>query len=271
MFSAHGSSTSGPACPLVVNEIGNAIPMAIGDPHLANLRGHRFDIHDGVHRLVHYPRGVPDTEASLMVDAHAVDMGASHDCYSVYLQQVRLSGTWIGDAINISTDENSPTAPSTSHAFGISFSTNHMDWNSLSKLDGDHLNLHGSSMPVSVTTDVREPSAEDAMGGEEITFKVGSQQHRVFIHVWSSRGGNSLTNGKGIRYLNLEARHLPKDSGGIIGLDDYSRPSASQCGLVQAERNLEKYIDDSLGGISLYKLARRTPKPHWTAAASTKN
>jgi hypothetical protein len=30
---------------------------AVGDPHLTNLRGERFDIHDGKHRLVHYPRG----------------------------------------------------------------------------------------------------------------------------------------------------------------------------------------------------------------------
>lgn len=235
-------------------------PSAVGDPHLTNLRGERFDIHDGLHRLVHYPRGVPEDEALLIVDVQAVDMGHEANCYSVYLQNIRIFGKWVGEDIVIRTDTNSSVADSGPSALRIFFAGEQMDWPFVAKHQDVRLSVHGI-MPVTVNANMRKAAGEDAMGGEEITFKIGDQSP-VLVQVWSSHGTNQLTGGKEVRYLNLEVQNLPKGSGGIIGLDSYSRPSSSKCDLVQEERSLMDYIQAENGTLSLLRLLR----PRWTAS-----
>lgn len=230
---------------------------ATGDPHLVNLRGEKFDIHDGMHRLVHYPRGVPEEEALLIVDAKAVDMGQDSDCYSVYLESIKLLGKWIGDDVVFNT-QTKPVASSSSSVLDMSTAHEQMDWAMLSKQHDAHLKLNGS-MPVTVATNIRKAFGQEAMGGEEISLKIGDQ-HPVLFQVWSSHGQNSLTRGRDVSYLNLEVHNLPKNSGGIIGLDHYSRPATSKCDLVQAERNLMNYINAT-------NLLQR-PRPQWTASAA---
>jgi hypothetical protein len=55
----------------------------------------------GIH-LMRPARGAPETEALLMIDAQAVDMGSDGNCYSVYLQNIKLSGKWIGEEVVVS-------------------------------------------------------------------------------------------------------------------------------------------------------------------------
>jgi hypothetical protein len=213
-----------------------------------------------MHRLVHFPRGAPEDEALLVIDVKAVDMGHVADCYSVFLQSATLSGKWMGDKVMVGTDTSATSlGPS---AFAISFAGVRMDWPSLAKQNDLPLALKGSK-PVTVSSGMRNPSGQDALGGEQITFKVGSE-HPVFVQVWSSQGNNELTHHKEVRYLNLEVQNLPKNSGGIIGLDSYTRPSDSRCGLIQEERDLAKYIEqDGIASVELLRLSR----PHWTASA----
>eukprot|EP00930_Biecheleria_cincta_P019040 TRINITY_DN1464_c2_g1_i1.p1 TRINITY_DN1464_c2_g1~~TRINITY_DN1464_c2_g1_i1.p1 ORF type:complete len:403 (+),score=41.48 TRINITY_DN1464_c2_g1_i1:65-1273(+) len=232
---------------------------ATGDPHLTNLRGHKFDIHDGLHRFVHYPRDAPEEEALLKIDAQAVDVGPEADCYSVFLQNIKLSGKWVGDDITLST--NTSVASADPSAFSMSFASQKMDWPALSKQHNGHLELKGIA-PFSVAASTRN-NTTDTMGGEEISFKFGDRSP-VFVQVWSSHGQNWITHEKDVRFLNVDVKNLPKDSGGILGLDSYVKPSSSRCGLVQEERDLADFIGADM---SLLRL-RNAKKPQWTASVT---
>jgi hypothetical protein len=235
-----------------------ANPSAVGDPHLTNLRGERFDIHDGTHRLVHYPRGAPQAEALLVVEARAVDMGRKSDCYSVYLDSVKIYGKWVGEEISISVNK---TSPASNTSFALSFAQKQIHWLTLASTHHAKLPLNGA-MPITVTTGMRKASGEDATGGEEMSFEVGAKRP-VVIQVWSSHGKNWLTNNEEIRYLNVELKNLPNNSGGIIGLDSYSRPTTSRCDLVQEERDLMDFVKGETADVFLL----RRPSFHWTASS----
>jgi hypothetical protein len=157
---------------------------------------------------------------------------------------------------------DSSVASSSPANFGISFAGRHMDLPTLSKQSGMQLQLNGS-MPVAVATSMHKASDQDAMGGEEMTFKVGDR-HPVLVRVWSPHGQNQLTHDKDVRYLNLEVQNLPKGSGGIIGLDRYSRPSTSRCDFIHPERNPKEYTEDEMAPMSFLRLQR----PNWTALAT---
>eukprot|EP00930_Biecheleria_cincta_P102747 TRINITY_DN94572_c0_g1_i1.p1 TRINITY_DN94572_c0_g1~~TRINITY_DN94572_c0_g1_i1.p1 ORF type:complete len:115 (+),score=25.54 TRINITY_DN94572_c0_g1_i1:33-347(+) len=101
------------------------------------------------------------------------------------------------------------------------------------------------------------------MGGEEMTFKLG-EKRPVFVQVWSSHARNLLTQDRDVRYLNVEVQNLPNNSGGIIGLDKYLKPSTSRCGLVQGERDLAEYINKEFSLVGLMRLSR----PQWIASAT---
>lgn len=238
------------------------IPSATGDPHLINMHGDKFDIHDGLHRFVHYPRDAPEEEALLKVDAHAVEMGQSSDCYDVYLQSIRLSGTWIGDEITVSANMNSSMDISSPSNFGISFARKKIDWPTLNRSSDTHLSLKGSR-PVYLHASSRSATS-DAQGGEDLTFRVGDTDPTIF-EVWSSHGQNPLTHGEQIRFLNVEAKKLPQGSGGIIGVDSYIRPSTSRCGLVKEEKDLLAYILKETRDMSLVQ--RKRGRFQWAAKA----
>jgi len=240
-----------------------------GDPHLTNLRGQKFDIHDGLHRLVHYPRDAPEEEALFKVDARAVETGPEADCYTVFLQNIKLSGKWVGDDITLST--NTSLATSSAGAFGMSYALQQMDWPTLNKQHNGHLKLKGS-LPVTFTTSTRNASA-DEMGGEEINFRVGDQ-NPMFVQVWSSHGQNFATHGKDVRFLNVQVKNLPKDAGGILGLDGYTKPSESRCGLVKQETDLMNYVGKELSLLSIKRgKVRKSQKisSPWTASATVQN
>ena len=209
---------------------------ATGDPHLVNVNNERFDIHDGVHRLIHYPHHASETEALLKVDIAAEMMGRS--CYSVFIKSARISGKWIGDDIVLGSSNLSGH-----EAFGLNVggSSRWLDWSSLKARSSAGTNLT-RTMPVRITAGDRRAIA-NLPGGESIDVAIG-REHPIVLEFWSSHGSNELTLDKDVQYLNLQAKNLPKDIGGILGLDKYVKPERSQCGLVQDETNLLNYISN---------------------------
>ena len=66
---------------------------AVGDPHLQNVHGERFDLMKaGKHVLVNIPRGVGADSALLRVQADARRLGGH--CADMYFQQLNVTGSW---------------------------------------------------------------------------------------------------------------------------------------------------------------------------------
>jgi len=229
-----------------------------GDPHLENLRGQRFDIHDGLHRLVHLPRGSSESDALLKIDAEAAVMGRD-TCYSVFVREAKLSGKWIGDEVKVSL-----RSPAGQDAFGALMSGQSkkwLDWKTLiSNATGADLKLPGSKS-VKVTAGRREES-EKLPGGESLVFQIG-EENPIRMEAWSTHGSNELTNGNLVHFMNLKVDNLPKGSGGILGLDEYVRPAGSKCDLVQEEKDLLHYAEEDL---SLLRI--NFPRFPWTISAT---
>jgi len=70
-----------------------ATPAAVGDPHLQNVHGERFDLMKaGKHVLVNIPRGVAAGGALLRVQADARRLGGH--CADMYFQELNVTGSW---------------------------------------------------------------------------------------------------------------------------------------------------------------------------------
>jgi len=68
-------------------------PMAVGDPHLQNVHGERFDLmKPGNHVLINIPRGVGAEKSLLRVQADARKLGGQ--CADMYFQEVNVTGSW---------------------------------------------------------------------------------------------------------------------------------------------------------------------------------
>ena len=66
---------------------------AIGDPHLQNVHGERFDLmKPGKHVLINIPRGVSADAALLRVQADARQLGGQ--CADMYFQELNVTGSW---------------------------------------------------------------------------------------------------------------------------------------------------------------------------------
>merc|ERR1719262_986429 len=66
---------------------------AIGDPHLQNVHGERFDLmKPGKHVLINIPRGVSAEKSLLRVQADARQLGAQ--CSDMYFQELNVTGSW---------------------------------------------------------------------------------------------------------------------------------------------------------------------------------
>jgi len=66
---------------------------AVGDPHLQNIHGDRFDLMQaGSHVLIHIPRGMSVANALLHVSAVASRLGGH--CADMYFQHVNVTGSW---------------------------------------------------------------------------------------------------------------------------------------------------------------------------------
>ena len=85
---AFGSDPSGGPCSGI--SIGAA---AVGDPHLQNVHGERFDLmKPGKHVLINIPRG-RHKNALLRVEADARQMGGQ--CADMYFQELNITGEWV--------------------------------------------------------------------------------------------------------------------------------------------------------------------------------
>jgi len=85
---AFGSDPSGGPCSGI--SIGAA---AVGDPHLQNVHGERFDLmKPGKHVLINIPRGVTAEKSLLQVRADARHLGGQ--CADMYFQEVNVTGSW---------------------------------------------------------------------------------------------------------------------------------------------------------------------------------
>jgi len=85
---AFGSDPSGGPCSGI--SIGAA---AVGDPHLQNVHGERFDLmKPGKHVLINIPRGVSTEKSLLRVQADARQLGGQ--CADMYFQEVNVTGSW---------------------------------------------------------------------------------------------------------------------------------------------------------------------------------
>ncbi|CAK0810961.1 unnamed protein product [Prorocentrum cordatum] len=77
--------------------ISTGAAAAVGDPHLQNIHGERFDLmRPGRHVLIHIPRGME--KALLHVEADASRLGGS--CADMYFQDLNITGGWV-DAMQI--------------------------------------------------------------------------------------------------------------------------------------------------------------------------
>ena len=66
---------------------------AVGDPHLQNVQGERFDLMQaGKHVLINIPRGMSAENALLRVQADARRAGGR--CSDMYFQVVNVTGSW---------------------------------------------------------------------------------------------------------------------------------------------------------------------------------
>lgn len=66
---------------------------ALGDPHLQNIHGERFDLmKPGVHVLINIPRGVRKQNALLRAEAEARQLGG--ECTDTYFQELNVTGSW---------------------------------------------------------------------------------------------------------------------------------------------------------------------------------
>jgi len=66
---------------------------AIGDPHLQNVHGERFDLFQaGKHVLISIPRGKSAEKALLLVQAKARHLGGQ--CADMYFQELNITGSW---------------------------------------------------------------------------------------------------------------------------------------------------------------------------------
>jgi len=78
-----------------VTSCGGGGASAVGDPHLQNVHGERFDLmKPGKHVLINIPRGERADKALLRVQADAQRLGGQ--CTDMYFQEVNVTGSWAG-------------------------------------------------------------------------------------------------------------------------------------------------------------------------------
>jgi len=69
---------------------------AVGDPHLQNIHGERFDLMKaGKHVLINIPRGMSAENTLLRVQADARRLGGQ--CADMYFQELNVTGSWAED------------------------------------------------------------------------------------------------------------------------------------------------------------------------------
>ncbi|CAK0904701.1 unnamed protein product [Prorocentrum cordatum] len=90
-FPCQGSTLSAQVSGAAAGGAGGA--AAVGDPHLQNVHGERFDLmKPGKHVLINIPRGAGAESALLRVQADARQLGGQ--CADMYFQELNVTGSW---------------------------------------------------------------------------------------------------------------------------------------------------------------------------------
>jgi hypothetical protein len=77
-----------------VSGVANGTAAAVGDPHLQNVFGERFELmRPGKHVLIHLPRGERVESVLLRVEAEARRLGGQ--CTDMYFQEISITGDWV--------------------------------------------------------------------------------------------------------------------------------------------------------------------------------
>jgi hypothetical protein len=72
----------------------NVDASAVGDPHLVNIHGQRFDLmQPGNHTMIWIPRGASPSRALLGVVARAARIGSA--CSDMYIEDLAITGEWV--------------------------------------------------------------------------------------------------------------------------------------------------------------------------------
>jgi len=75
-------------------------PAAVGDPHLVNMHGQRFDLYQpGSHTLIQVPKGAGPERALLRVDALADKLGDA--CGDLYFTVLNVTGHWANAGLGL--------------------------------------------------------------------------------------------------------------------------------------------------------------------------
>merc|ERR1719356_695585 len=70
------------------------VVKAVGDPHMTNLLGQRFDLaQSGTHVLAKVPKWADAGEVLLQVNAEVEKM--SESCSDIYIQKINITGQWV--------------------------------------------------------------------------------------------------------------------------------------------------------------------------------
>jgi len=86
-------STCGAHVDYITIDGASAGPSAVGDPHLQNVHGERFDLmKEGEHVLISIPRGKGAEQALLRVQADARRLGGH--CADMYFDALNVTGSW---------------------------------------------------------------------------------------------------------------------------------------------------------------------------------
>jgi len=101
----------------------------VGDPHLVNMFGERFDLYrTGVNVLLQIPRWVGPEQTLLHLEADAARIGGA--CSDVYFQVVRISGHWANESGSLEFFASANREPSS-----LGSRPNHMQWTRFGKVD----------------------------------------------------------------------------------------------------------------------------------------
>jgi len=85
--------SAGQTCSNVAPVVVPSTGSAVGDPHLQNVHGERFDLMAaGSHTLINIPRGELAEKALLRVQAEARRLGGH--CTDMYFQVLNVTGSW---------------------------------------------------------------------------------------------------------------------------------------------------------------------------------
>jgi len=194
--------------PYIASALVNDPLSIVGDPHVKNLAGEKFDItQSGTHICLHIPRGAEGGDLQLQLQTNVVQLDG--ECNGLFATQVMMTGYMLGSAKKIVFDATQKFSVTVGHV-----TTNH-------KLDQLWTLVHGQVPPQGWPA--REPfdttmlASTDFNGRPMFAISLGT----VSIKVERARH-------KTFSFLNLDVKgvsELKLPIGGLLGFDSHQHAS----------------------------------------------